>query len=402
MDNNVSDLALWRYGLISPLLHEDPQGRTQGELIAEIAAKNFIRPDKGSRSVSGETLRRWLYRFRAGGIAALEDETREGRFDIPQLIRDQLVSLRLEYPRWTLTKIFKQLRTLGLWNGEDPSQAALYRYCKARHLNRDPHLVPVPCRAFEFAAFGQLWVADFLHGPKLWFGKFKRKVYLHAIIDDCTRYVVAGRFHQAEDTRALFIDLKDAVRRFGVPHRFYSDNGSAYKSRHLKVVAARLKISCPHTPPYTPQGRGKIERFFRTVQDSFLLDFKAKTLTDLNTAFDRWLADYHQSIHRGIKTTPLSKRLEVQNVCRELPEVADIDPLFFLERRCRVYLDGTVRIHGHEFEVPDCQPRTRTTVFYLPWDLSRAWYGEDRKLARPLDKIANSRRFDNPKGDQRE
>ena len=37
MDKNVSDLALWRYGLISTLLHEDPQGRTQGELISEAA-----------------------------------------------------------------------------------------------------------------------------------------------------------------------------------------------------------------------------------------------------------------------------------------------------------------------------------------------------------------------------
>ncbi|MFP4164882.1 MAG: hypothetical protein ACLFVE_12940 [Chitinispirillaceae bacterium] len=71
----------------------------------------------------------------------------------------------------------------------------------------------------------------------------------------------AGGRPLSEDTRSLLDDLMLALRRFGIPRRFYTDNGAAFRSRHLCMVAARLGVAVRTRPPYSPRGKGKIERF---------------------------------------------------------------------------------------------------------------------------------------------
>ena len=117
-------------------------------------------------------------------------------------------------------------------------------------------------------------------------------------------------------------ELMLAVRRFGVCQRFYTDNGPCYASRHLKEVCARLGIHLVHTPPYRPQGRGKIERFFLTVREQFLSEQHAASLEQLNCDLQQYLAEYHQRPHRSLGSSPLQKRLAADNACRPLPEYA--------------------------------------------------------------------------------
>jgi putative transposase len=96
------------------------------------------------------------------------------------------------------------------------------------------------------------------------------------------------------------LHLKQAVRRHGIPQRFYTDNGPCYASRHLKNVCGRLGMQLIHTPPYRPQGRGKLERFFRTVRDQFLAVNSAKSLEQLNIDFHKWAEQYHQRRHSSL------------------------------------------------------------------------------------------------------
>lgn len=112
-------------------------------------------------------------------------------------------------------------------------------------------------------------------------------------------------------------------------------------------------------------------------------------------AFIDYLNDYHHRIHSTLECSPMQKRLGVDSVCQPVPEVADIESLFRLRRRCRVYKDGTIRLKKKAFEVPGCLPGQRVTIYYMPWDLSRIYYGDDLKLAKPVDLTANAYRFDN-------
>jgi hypothetical protein len=239
-------------------------------------------------------------------------------------------------------------------------------------------------------------MADFLHGPRLRIQGKKRKTYLHAIMDDSSRYVVGAKFYLSENVESMIRELMKAGRIFGFPLRFYVDNGAAYSSRHLKIICARLSMHLIHTLPYKPQGRAKVERFFRTVRDQFLARERFTNLDQMNRELLAWLAEYHQRPHKTLKCPPLFKRMSSENVCRNLPEVADIEALFRMEKRCRVYLDGTIRLKNRIFEVPGCLPNSRVKVYFMPWDLSRVYYGEDMALARPLSRTDNAKRFEHP------
>lgn len=398
-DSPIQDKALWRYGVISPLLHRNANGLTQTQVLKSLAERTFVDPAGSHVRVSEESLRKWLYRYRAGGLDGLSDKKRcdTGAFDVPEPLQDAMFDLRKDHPRWPLSRLLDELASSGIWNKKTPARSTLYRFAKARGLQRssaNPNAETF--RRFEFTGFGQLWTADFMHGPKLRIGKRRKKTLLHVIIDDCSRYVTAGRFYTRESIEVLITEMMRAMTCFGIPERFYTDNGPCYASRHLKVVCARLGVDLLHTPPYRPQGRGKVERFFKTVRDGFLADCPHKTLDDLNAGFVRWLARYHEAIHSSLGCSPLQQRLQAKNACRALPEVARIDDLFRMHRRCRVYKDGAIRLRKRVFEVPGCPPNSRVDIYFLPWKLDEIYYGIEMKPAIPMDSVGNARRFNHP------
>jgi len=399
MDSKTMDYALWRYGIISPLLHREASEHTLFEMLDDVSSKSYLHPGGERIRASPETIRKWLYRYQQGGLDALADKTRadKGRHRVPAAIQNAMIQLRNEHPRWTLALVMEALIEQQIWNGCDPSRSMLYRFAKANRLRRNDYVEPVTdCRPFAFDKFAQLWVADFLHGPKLWNGKKKVKAYLHLIIDDATRYVVSARFYTSESVKNVIASMMQAVRRFGLPRRFYTDNGAAYASRHLKIVCARTGIHFYKSPPYRPQGRAKVERYFRTVRDQFLEKTRFTSLDHINQELIKYLSVYHNNIHSTLGCSPLEKRTRSESVAREVPETMDIEALFRMERRCRVYNDGTIRLQRKVFEVPGCLPNSRVTVTYLPWDLNPVYYDNGLKTAIPVDLLANANRFEHP------
>lgn len=392
------NIALWRYGIISPLLHRDANELAFGKMLEQASLQKYVHPNGSHITLSPETIRKWMYRYLHCGLPGLEDKARsdKGKHQIPSQIADEMVALRMEHPGWTIARILKELSRIGIWKGRKPGRSALYRFAKANNLQRDPCIYSETVRRpFSFDHFGQLWVADFMHGPKLYQGKKKHKTYLHIILDDSSRYIVHGGFYLTESVEPLVYDFMGAVGRFGIPQRFYTDQGAAYVSRHLKLICARNGIDLVHTPPFTPQGRGKCERLFRTVRDQFLCDHY-KTVDQVNKAFQLWVSNYHATIHSSLECSPLQKRLQSRSVCRVLPPSTDIDALFRMERRCRVYNDSTIRFKKVRYEVPECLPGSRVTIYYMPWEKTCVYYGDNMKKARMVDLSMNARRFEQP------
>lgn len=393
-----TDIAVFRYGIISSLLHRDEEDGTLENELIRLASKTFLKPDGRRATFSPETLRKWLYRYRHGGLPALEDSRKKslGTHDaVSQQIEARLFELRQEHTRWTFSRLLAQLIEEKLWDMRSPSRSTLYRFAGTTNLKRDPHLVRHdPARPFEYQAFGQLWMADFLHGPKIRIKGNKRKTYLHAIIDDATRYVVRAGFSTSENSEILMKELMVSIRTHGKPLRFYTDNGACYKSKHLAFVCANLGVHLIHTPPGKPRGRGKVERFFRTVRDGFLDGDTppAHTLEGLNIAFNEWLSSYHTRIHSSLGVSPLQKRLSHASTCKPIPETVEIEPLFRMKRRLKVYLDNTIRFKRRKYEVMDALPGHRVDVWFMPWDLSLVWYGPDMKPAKTVDLNLNAQR----------
>jgi transposase InsO family protein len=399
MKNNSINLTpgQWRLSIISNLFHPDKDGRTQEQRIAELAGKDWLTTDGTISQLSEETIRKWLSRFRAGGAAGLENTRTIIGPQIPDILGDAIIDLRNKNPHWSVQLILDEVLTKGIWNGIDPSKATIYRWCGAKGLLRSKNKKDLHGTAFEFSAFGALWISDHLHGPKVLVQGRKRKTYLLAIIDDASRFLVSARFHLSEGIESLITDLRDALIRFGRPRQFYTDNGAAFRSRILHQIGNRLDIGMPHTPAYKPCGRGKVERFFRTVRERFLAKNTAQTLPRLNLDLQKWMTEYHQSPHSGIEgETPLDKRLRIENICRVLPATANIDPLFSQSRLVRIYKDGTFRLQNQLFEAPKASAGSnRVEIFFLPWDLKTVYYGPERWPAKILDKVNNAHRFEN-------
>lgn len=399
MTPDKTDLAVWRYGIISALLHRTEDEGTLDSGLQQLACRSFRRLDGRTASFSPETLRKWLYRYRHGGLPALGDMPKSNRgthASVPKKLVDRLHELRQEHPRWTVARMLNKLVEEALWDRKTPSQATLYRFAGTVNLHRDPHQVQhTPAKPFAYQDFGQLWSADFLHGPKIRIKGKKRKTYLHAIIDDASRYVVRAGFFLAEDTEVLMKELMIAIRQHGIPIRFYTDNGACYASRHLKFVCANLGIHLIHTPPGKPRGRGKVERYFRSVRDGYLEGEKppAHTLTGINEGFHKWLSLYHKRIHTSLGCSPLQKRLSRPSCCRQLPETVDIEPLFRMKRRCRVYLNNTIRFKKRVFEVPDALPGERLDIWFMPWEPDIVWYGAEMKPAKQANLIQNAQNY---------
>ena len=164
---------------------------------------------------------------------------------------------------------------------------------------------------FEAAEPDELWVSDGLHGPIV----AGRRAVLFALLDDHSRYVVGYRWGHGEDTLGMQAALHDAVKTHGCPQRLYCDNGAAYASGQLAWSAAVLDIKLVHSRPGKPQGRGKIERWNRTVRDQFLVEIdhdgracEVGSLTELNRLFTAWLhQQYHRCVHSETGATPIER-----------------------------------------------------------------------------------------------
>ncbi|MBK8802026.1 MAG: transposase [Fibrobacteres bacterium] len=290
------------------------------------------------------------------------------------------------------------LRQRKEWDGRAPSRSAIYRAVRTRGLQRRGEIATQTteeARAFAYDHFRQMWTADFLHGPTVREGrKASQKLYLLAIIDDATRFVVHAHFYTTEGIVALVHGLSEAITRFGIPERFYTDNGSAFRTLHLQTIAARLGFTLPHTPAYRPQGRGKIERFFGTLRRQFLDGTIAASRKEWNLKLREWIDRYHHARHETLQATPLERRLSTPSLLRPFPGVADpLKKAFLLEARRKVRRDGTVLLDGATWDVPGALPGEVVNILHAPWVPEQILVGPDHKVARPVDRIVNATRF---------
>jgi hypothetical protein len=129
------------------------------------------------------------------------------------------------------------------------------------------------------------------------------------------------------------------------------DNGAAFRSRHFEATAALLGIVLIHSRPYKPQGKGKIERWFKTVRSSFLPDYQAGSIEQLNDDIHFWIDQhYHQKIHSATGQTPFARFAAHSECLRCAP--ADLHDHFRKTVRRRVNKDRSITIDGRLFEAP--------------------------------------------------
>jgi putative transposase len=183
------------------------------------------------------------------------------------------------------------LRELALSSGKDEppvSASTLYRFLKHRGLSERQLLAHQAHKKFEAEFSNQIWQADMLFGP--WVerpGGGRMQVFLHATLDDASRLIPHAQFYASQGLDAVLDCLRQAIACRGVPTRLYIDNARMYRSPQLARIAASVGILIIHSRPYQPEGRGKIERCFRTVREQFIANLDPKRLLSLDELNER-------------------------------------------------------------------------------------------------------------------
>lgn len=358
--DHAEDVAIFRSEIIGALTRKDLQ---RGELLAafrDLAKERRREPgSEHTRTFSVTTLERWYYVYKHGGLDALKPKRRSDTGRCRKLTPEQkklLLDIRREFPSAAVPLILRTLVNDGRLSERTVSASAIQRLFRQNGLDRVPmrdSSSPTTRLRWEAERPNALWHGDVCHAGEIVVGTEKKKLRVHALLDDASRFIIALEAHYQEREEDMLTMLVGAIRRHGPPDGLYLDNGSTYRGDILRVTCGRLGISLRHARPYDPQARGKMERFWRTLREG-CLDFlpKLSTLHDVNAKMIAFLeTHYHKTPHASLMgQVP-------ENVYRDATKGPDdVDEKKLREAltvrvRRRVRRDCTVSIDGSDWEL---------------------------------------------------
>ena len=368
-------IGLFRYRLIREAADPTHSTRARGRLVRAVAAAEHLDPTGRHVRVSRDTLDRWIRAWRRGGFDALVPSPRQSTPRLPVEMIEMAVALKRENPARTGAQVRRILaaqmgwapgeRTLQRWFADDP---------QITEVLRAGSVGPVFGR-FEALRPNELWTGDALHGPTV----AGRKTYLFAFLDDHSRAIMGHRFGFAEDTVRLAAALRPALGSRGVPDGIYVDNGSAFVDAWLLRACAKLGIRLIHSTPGRPQGRGKIERYFRTVREQFLVEITGDPtdpsrhpvadLGELNRLFTAWVETvYHRQIHSETGQAPLARWTAAGPF--GLPSPDALAEAFLWEEHRTVTKTALVSLQGNTYQVDPVLVGRRVELVFDPFDLT--------------------------------
>lgn len=382
------DIALFRYALIRQAADPALSSKQRGALVRQLAATEHAGPFGRPVRYSRESLDRWIRAWRTGGFEALLPTARHLEPRTDAAVLELAAALKREVPARTAAQVTAILAAHAGEATAVPSARTLQRHFARLELHTRPDgRAPRAFGRFEAAGSNDRWTGDALHGPTVG----GRKTYLFAFIDDHSRALVGYRWGHSEDTVRLEAALRAGLSARGVPKVVYVDNGSAFVSSQLLRALASLGITLTHSKPGQPAGRGKIERFFRTVREQFLVELDAdgvrRAITDLvqlNELFAAWVETvYHQREHSETGQPPLQRFLAgfPDGGGPTLPSPAQLHEAFLWSQRRTVTKTATISLSGNSYEVDAALVGRRVEVVFDPFDLTRL---EVRYQGRPM------------------
>jgi putative transposase len=315
---------------------------------------------------SASTLESWYYAFRAQGFAALQRQPRQDKGTRKALSPEAcqvLLEWRQRYPQIKVKVLVRQLVEKGALPAGTFSLPSVYRllaehHLDARSLRHHPAPQTGPTKAFECPWANELWMADMMFGPTLKLASGPViSTRLFALLDDCSRLIPHAQYYDSEKLCGFLDCFRQALARRGFPEKLYTDQGKIFTGYHLQIVCANLQVRLCHAKPYAAWSRGKLERWFRTLQQDFearLVIDPVHTLEELNQRLWRWIeSQYHQRPHSALEGQTPAERFAQRAVhLRTADPQTDWEALFLTRAQRRVRLDATFSLEGQLWEVP--------------------------------------------------
>lgn len=367
---NPREVALDRYKTIEPYL----QRQASLEEISKL------------KKISVRTLQHWVTEFRRRGLNGItplrrndKGQHRSANVEVVSLIQ----GLYLKTPPLPISAIHRTVQEVCSRNGwRIPSYDVVHSVVSqispdlktlAHEGDKAYKQAYGLIHRFEAERTNEIWQADHTPLDIVVFDARKQalKPWLTAIVDDYSR-AVPGYFlgFQPPSSMRIALALRQAIWRkedsgwsiCGIPEKFYSDRGSDFMSQHIEQVSIDLKFERIHTEPDEPQGKGKCERFFKTINEMFLSSLPGYapkghsniqpvlTLGQLEERFKSWLlTEYLVRRHSETDETPKDRWESFAFIPRMPDSIEQLDLLLLtVAKPRRVQRDG-IRFLGFRY-----------------------------------------------------
>ena len=209
-------------------------------------------------------------------------------------------------------------------------------------------------------------------------------------MDDATGAMLSAFLVEEEGTASSFIGLKETIAAHGLFSSLYTDRGSHYfhtpkagepvdKTCLTQVGRALSQLGIEHIPSYSPEGRGRMERLFGTLQSRLPPLMRQAGLVSIEEA-NRWLATVYIPQHNARFAVPAA-----EEGTAFVPYVGGLDDILCVQEERVVGRDNTVRYEGRVLQIPQQRHRhhfvkARVRVHEYP-DRRLAIFHGPRRLA---------------------
>lgn len=393
-------IAAFRFSVIYPLL--DVGKEKWGEksrILEELSERKWNIPGSPRTRISSATMLNWLRRYEDSGrmIDSLHPKKR-GDMGGCRIMDEEtelaFIRLRRDFMKASVPLLLDLARERNILPEDfKASNQSIYRILKKHGLDRD-RKKQEDMRKFEVELPNDLWQSDCMHGPRVNHEGTMRKAFMFAIIDDHSRLITHAQFYLHENVVSFLDCFKQALVKRGVPRKLYTDNGSYFHSHKLKYGCAELGTALIYAKPYRPEGKGKIERFNRTIRME-LLDRLNKpcTLQELNQRLSVYLEEvYHRRKHSSTREEPMERYLRSVSLLRSAP--ANLTDYFRKRIERTVGADRVVRIDTRLYEAPVGLAGQKVLLLFDEKDPGRVeiFTGEEsRGFLKALDQVVNSK-----------
>src|SRR5512137_498744 len=265
---------------------------------------------------SKDVIRRWVKAYQERGEAGLRDRfvPKGRRRKLPGPVREKIVEIKKREPLFGVKRISHLLKRAFFLSA---STETVRRTLRAESLivpskKKHQRNITRP-RFFERSTPNQMWQGDIFT-----FRLGGRYAYLIGFIDDYSRYVVGLELSRTQTADQVLEVYRRAIGEYGVPKEMLTDRGRQYTnwrgSTRFEREIGKDRIRHIKSQAHHPMTLGKIERFWKTIYEEFLVRAQFGSFEEARERIRQWVQYYnHKRPHQGIGgLCPADRYFEIQ------------------------------------------------------------------------------------------
>src|SRR5512139_3938820 len=273
---------------------------------------------------SKDVIRRWAKAYQERGEAGLRNPSvsTRSRRKLPGAVREKIVEIKKRSPLFGVRRISHLLKRVFFLSA---SPETVRRTLRAESLmgsskKRAQHNITRP-RFFERSAPNQMWQSDIFT-----FRLGGRYAYLIGFVDDFSRYVAGLELYRSQTADQVLEVYRRAVGEYGVPKEMLTDRGRQYTTwrgtTKFERELGKDRVKHIKSQAHHPMTLGKIERFWKTIYEEFLVRAQFVSFEEARERIRQWVQYYnHKRPHQGIGgLCPGDRYFEIQGELKKTME----------------------------------------------------------------------------------